>query len=229
MNQVAVLSLGAALGVINTLLYPRLQAIWNVGGHAYIRSIVNCVCTASLCLGFASILLVQIVGTEVLTFVLGMSFVDTNALSLQIAATVLANVGQYLSWLHLFKVNSGRIRNVSLIAAGCGSALSVYMVLEFGIVGAGAGLLLSFLIYSGLMHAESTASRFLLLEFVVFAFVVLISQLVALWLTTFLIIVCMAVFGCAFFCRLKRLRSAQRHWKVLEIHAATVPGSQRES
>ncbi|MCO4254751.1 hypothetical protein [Pseudarthrobacter cellobiosi] len=108
-------------------------------------------------MGLVALVLVHLFGEVVLNLIVGPSYTYVLALKLQLAAAVLSNVGQYLSWLHLLNVKSSRIRNVSVLAATTGTMVSFYLISKFGLTGAGVGILLSFFIYAVLMSFASPA------------------------------------------------------------------------
>lgn len=177
MAQLVTLSIGAVLGLGSTVLYPRLQKLWNSGREELTRSFISLLGIVTVLIGGFAVLAVQLSGVDLLNLVLGNDYVVLPVLLSLIAATAASQIGQFVSWVHTLTLQSQRIRRSALLATLIGCLLTVLLTQAYGISGAATGTLMSFSLYGLLMFRASALGRRPVIALLAFVLVVAVGPL----------------------------------------------------
>jgi O-antigen/teichoic acid export membrane protein len=163
MANLATITLGALLGLINPVYYPRVLRLWNAEDYPAANRWVERLTDLAVGLGALSVLIALLAGSTLLDRVVGSAYTDVPILSCLLAATGLYVVGQQLSWIHTFRLEHHAVRNRMLLAGAVNIAFFFALVPHFSAAGAAAATALGFGCHSLLMYAGSGLSRHILL------------------------------------------------------------------
>ncbi|WP_457973914.1 lipopolysaccharide biosynthesis protein [Arthrobacter sp. D1-17] len=179
MAQLVTLTVGALLGLGSTILYPRLQKLWNSGREELTKRLVGLLCIFAIALGLVGLILIRLVGSEPLNFLLGDDYVVLPVLLILVAGTVASQLGLFVSWVHTLMVQSHLIRNSAVLATLFGCLVTLLLAHLFGMSGAAVGTLFSFTLYGMLMLRSAGLDLSVLVMLLFFILSVIVSDLVS--------------------------------------------------
>jgi O-antigen/teichoic acid export membrane protein len=148
MNQGAALTVGAAFGMVQTVLFPRVLRLWEGGGQEeamrYTRIWLDRIAASTVVL----LLIVALWGNEIMAPVVGGEYADAKLLYPLIAAVGLYSIGQQLSWVKQLQLDTKTIPRVALLASMLNLTALALFVPIWGVAGAALANVLGFSIYA---------------------------------------------------------------------------------
>jgi O-antigen/teichoic acid export membrane protein len=155
LSQVATLTSGAVLGLVATVLYPRMRSAWDLGQEMRVRQSVKlfhlwCVAVAYLAIGVATT-----GDAAALNSILPDTYANPNVVGVLILGLALGSMGQASSWILQFRLD---VRTVLVITTGAATASALGAVLlsrEFGLIGGTVAFAAGFFLYFVLMEVKA--------------------------------------------------------------------------
>ena len=158
MAQIGSFACGAVLGLVTTVLYPRLRSAWDSGNHLLVRSQSERTQQLAIAVGLGTLVLLRLGDGWLVGIIVGAAYVDLAVLPGLVLAPAFAAMGTVASWEHQFMLAGRRIAQRTAISALSGLASTVILATLYGTVGASVGAALGFFLYFALMSLGNTRS-----------------------------------------------------------------------
>lgn len=158
MTQVSALTSSAVIGLILTVMYPRLRAMWDSGARKRVSRELEGLKTGCLVIACVTIAGALAADHFALRIAVGSRLVDGAIFPALVMATAFAGMGQLSSWYHQLTVDAATIAFRTAVAASLGLISAFGLSAIWGERGAALGTAVGFFLYFVLISLGTRGS-----------------------------------------------------------------------